>query len=173
MHRTLSAESDPFDRITVGLYLSMEIFTLHRETRYNQMWINRIHDPSDPDGAVTMSFIKEAMHHNTRTSAEGIGNAMLRPVLCSGLVMGDAHAFETWIDAILTLIFRSFFESCGGIDQGFHNLLFHRYPMLMHPVPVTMVPAEGGWVSSQYECKEGMPEIPVGRPFSHQIVDEL
>jgi len=53
----------------------------------------------------------------------------------------------------------------GGIDQGFHNVLFHRYPSLMRPHPVTIVPSEGGWLSSQYDCHPNMKVGEIWEPY--------
>ena len=53
----------------------------------------------------------KAGNHDLRVSEAGKGLYQTRPVLCSGLVLGTAAAFETWTDAMLTLIFLSRFES--------------------------------------------------------------
>ena len=53
----------------------------------------------------------EAINHDLRVSQTGRGLYQIRPVICSGVVLGVAAAFEAWTDAMLTLIFRSRFES--------------------------------------------------------------
>ena len=138
--------ADPFDHISQGLYVSAEIYTLRSERAYTGAWVDDVHDPTDSVLAAnvpTIDLIPET------------GAPRRRPVLCSGVVAGDGAAFETWLDAMLTLILKS--RLTAGMtfhDQAFHNLLMYRYPVLMHPHSTTVVTAEDGWMTQAYDCKD-------------------
>ena len=104
---------------------------------------------------------------NWTAGALGFTEFVLRPLLSNGVVGGDADAFETWMDASMTVALRSWYgigppvvktKSLGALyealtndhhlEQGVLNVLVHRYPKLMHPHNVHIVRSEGSWMST-------------------------
>jgi len=155
-------QSDPFDRVIKGLYLDSEIYNLRFEP-YNSNWVNLIRDPNDEGNPKsTLDLIPEA----GLNSREEHKRYQLRPVLCSGVMAGTAPAMEVWIDAMITLLVQSkIVRHEKGIDQGFHNVLFHRYPELIWPHQAIMIRSEGGWISNNYECHADQKVPFIWEPF--------
>lgn len=159
--RDVFFQSDPFDNIIKGLYLDSEIYNLRFEP-YNVNWVNLIRDPNDEGNPTpTIDLIPEAAPNRIEGK-----HYQLRPVLCSGVMAGTGPAMEAYSDAMITLLVQSkIVRYEKGLDQGFHNVLFHRYPELIWPHQANMIRSEGGWISNNYECHANQNVPFIWEPF--------
>mmetsp|Transcript_49949 Transcript_49949/g.67977 ORF Transcript_49949/g.67977 Transcript_49949/m.67977 type:complete len:266 (-) Transcript_49949:241-1038(-) len=117
-------QADPFLRFETGFYVfhGVETRTIG-ECGWNSGWIR---------DCFGQSMVKQVYR---------------KPIICSGISMGDAQAVKDYLEVMKTAMETNDFAKCerNGVDQGVHNVLVHTDRL---GSDLTILSSTKGWVAN-------------------------